>query len=81
MFLVRPIRKALYDILPLMNTYLTTEQRNAIDQSRGEPVIAIDRVLQQKYVILPIDDYYRLVETLVESGVSPDDVFRSRRSD
>ena len=81
MFLVRPIRKALYDTLPLMNTYLTTEQRNAIDQSRGEPVIAIDRVLQQKYVILPIDDYYRLVETLVESGVSPDDVFRSRRSD
>ena len=48
---------------------ITAEQREALSAARGGPVTVIVPVLMEKYMLLSVADYDRMVEFLVDSGV------------
>lgn len=57
---------------------ITAEQREALSQSRGGPIIVIDTVLQERYTLLTAADFDRMIDYLVDFGVDLRDVFASQ---
>ena len=54
---------------------ITTEQRQALEDSGGMPVYAIDRVMMQKYVIMDAELYATAVEALREHDPYKAEIF------